>query len=251
MKKRTMEEIRKNVESLVLSYNSFVTEGKVEEALALIPDMEEDVNDYTALAYKKTFDEVAAAENPMHAACLKLQYDSINIKDVKEKESSTIKKEVVDVKKNIDLLRLHKEINGGIGANKDWAYMLQKLNMMLTADAIAKVASTPQEAKEKLEKFDGSYAIADAAKNIDLGKNPVSQTNFKNTLKSIVQAMLGDEYHPKASDLEYLKLVYSKGGKTVRSVSMLQHRNFCWHIANICNNVLTTLGYTVEYKVKK
>ena len=62
-------------------------------------------------------------------------------------------------------------MDGGIGADKEWAYKVEKLNFLLTAQKAKDLGIDPKEVND-------SFAMADISKQIDMGKNPTSKTNL-------------------------------------------------------------------------
>ena len=237
--------LQAKVEELVSQWNELTRtkDAKAEDIQKINEQTEEAVNRHAAVSREMCYTECKNAENPIIHAVTKLSFDTIGIRDEKDSDTGLITRTVVERTKYINLLDLNKYC-GGIGADSQWVYMLEKFNCVLTA-------KKAEDLGIKLKDISDSYAMNDISKKIDLGKNPCSNTQILKTLQSIVTAMLGEEYKATSHDVNYLNSVYSKKGKKALAVSCANHRYLCDYIARICHRVVTGASYEVEYKVKK
>ena len=236
-------EIRSQIDAKVLSYNDIAQNGNASEATKVGNDIDELVAEYTGIARQLVFDELKTTENPMIEAVKRLTFPTIAIKDEKSGEQKIPVRTVIDREKPINLAELHKYC-GGIGHDKNWVYMIQKLNFLLTAQTCIDLGIDPKAVND-------SYAMAAVAAEIDLGKNPTSKTNMLKTLNTIITAMLGDGYKAVSHDVNYLLKVYAKKNRKALVVSCANHKNFTGFIAEICHRIVTGKVYGVEYKAKK
>jgi hypothetical protein len=178
----------------------------------------------------------------MRTACIRLTYASIAAKDVKN-DDDIVERKIVDVEKKIDLERLDKFCDG-IGADKNWVHLAQKMNFLLTAQKCVDLGVDPH-------KLNDSYAMSEIAKSIDMGKTPTSKTNLLRTLQMVVTGMLGEEAKATSHDVNYLLSIYSKKGRKALSVSCANHKYFIGYLAEICHRIILGKAYEVEYKAKK
>ena len=246
-----LAELRQEAENGVSKYNELFQNGKIEEAFRCNESIDASIKEYTQIARDITFDEILEAENPMVEAVRRLTFESIAAKNEKRDFNETEKIPVltiVTVNKNIDVLKLHnyaKKIGyGNIGKEKNWDYLVQKFNFLLTVQTAVDIGVNPKEIKD-------CYDIAAIARDIDMGKTPTSKTNILKTLQMVVTAMLGDGYKVTSHDVNFLLKIYNKKGKSALSVVCANHRFMRQYICEICHRVVTDGKYEAVYKKAK
>lgn len=253
-------ELRELAESKTREYNDAAQNGEMDKATKTEAEIEEAISEYTGIAEMLAFDTCEKSENPMVTAVTMLTFRTIAKKDVnpetievKDVNGKTFRLpgrpifRIVDKEKYIDLAKLHKRITGGIGADKTWIYQVEKMNMCMTAQRAQDLGCSA----ENLKDINDSYAMSEIAKQVQLGKNPCSNTQLLKTLTAIVAAMLGEGYKPNSHDVAFLKSVYAKKGKAALSVACANHKNFRNYIAEVCHRIVTGGIYTVEFKKAK
>lgn len=256
--KLTMPELRAKAEALALVYNEHVQsgnfvprmehptsekdkDGKTINEVVLVDDvMQITVNEYTNIAREQAFETLMAAEDPMLAAILMLEYPTIRIVDKKDENKTPIRT-IEDSTKYVDLLKLHKKVNGGIGKDKNWHLMIEKLNLLMTAQKAIDLGVNPKSVND-------SYAMSDIAKAIDLGKNPTSKTKILETVQTIVTAMIGENFKAKSHDVNFLFSVYSKKSRKALTVSCANHKYMRQYMMEICHRIATDGSYALDYK---
>lgn len=239
-----MAELRALAEAKCIEYNSAMTEAKFGDAAKIEEEITEAVNEYTNKARILVFDECAEAEDPMFEACKRLVYPTIKVRDEKIEDSKLTCRVIEDTEKVIDLAKLNKYVEGGIGHDKDWIYAVEKLNMLLTANKAVDLGLSPEE-------VNASYAMKKISREYDLGKNPASKTNLLKTLNSIVEMMLGEGFKATSHDVNFLLSVYSKKGRRALMVSCANHKNFRQYIQEICYKLINGYAYELDYKKVK
>lgn len=240
----TKAELREKAESLVKDYNDAIQNGRFEEAFKIDEELTQTVNEYTAIAREECFDACRAAENPMLEAVTRLTFATIGTKDTKEGEEKIPVRTVIDRERSIDLLKLHKSVDGGIGYDKNWVHLAEKLNFLLTAQKAIDLGI-------KTTEINDSYAMSEIAKQIDMGKTPTSKTNLLKTLQTIITAMMGEEAKATSHDVNYLMSVYSRKNRKALTVTCANHKYFRGYLAEICNHIVTGNSYVVDYKKAK
>ena len=243
--KRTKAELREAVEALCKQYNENIQEGNFQESTKLNDEIEQTVNEYTSIAREECFDALKATENPMLEAVKQLTFPTIRAKDTKQGDEKIPVRVIEDIEKPIDLLKLHKAVDGGIGADKNWAYKVEKLNFLLTAQKAKDLGIDPKEVND-------SFAMADISKQIDMGKNPTSKTNLLKTVNAVVQAMIGEEYKAVSHDVNFLMSVFSRKKRAALTVSCANHKYLRKYMAEICHRIVMGETYKIEFrKVRK
>ncbi len=242
--KKTKVELRAEAEALVKDYNEAIQSGDFNKSAEINTKLEQVVNEHTSIAREECFAELKATEDPMMAAIKRLTFPTIRCKDTKVGDEKIPVREIEDVDKAIDLLKLHKAVNGGIGKDKNWYLMIEKFNMLMTAQ---KAIDLGLDAKA----INDSYAMSEIAKAIDLGKTPTSKTNLLKTLQAIVTAMIGEEYKAVSHDVNFLLSVYSRKNRKALTVSCANHKYMRQYLMEICHRIVEGKKYEVEYKKVK
>lgn len=206
------------------------------------------VNEYTSIVRDECFNDLKATDDPMLEAVKKLTYQTIRVTDKTEgeKNNKISVSRIEDTEKYIDLLKLHKYVGGdGIGKDKQWAYMVEKLNFLLTAQKAVDLGIDPKAVND-------SYAMSEISKSIDLGKTPTSKTNILKTLQAIVTAMVGDEYKATSHDVNFLYSVYSRKNRAALTVTCANHKYMRQYMAEICHRIVLGKSYAIDFKqIKK
>lgn len=238
-----LAQLKSEVEEFVKSYNDAIQNGRFEESTKADAAMTEKVNEYTATVRDMCFEDCKATDDPMLTAVRTLSYVTIGVKDEKKGDDKVPVRTVVDKERAIDLLKLDKYC-GGIGHDKEWMHVAQKMNFLLTCQKARDLGLDPQ-------KVNDSYAMSEIARQFEMGKNPTSKTNLLRTLQMVITAMLGEGYKATSHDVNFLLSVYSKKNRKALVVSCANHRNFRGYIAEVCHRIVTGKEYELEYKTKR
>jgi len=237
--------LRKEVEDLVSAFNEAYQAGKFEESQKLNNQIEEKVNEYTSIVRDACFEECKASADPMLTAVTLLSFATIGTKDEKKGDDKVPVRIVVDKERQIDLYKLYKYCGDkGIGADPQWLYMAEQLNMLLTAQKAQDLGLDPK-------KVNDSFAMSNIAREIDLGKNPTSKTNMLKTLQAVITAMLGEGYKATSHDVNFLLSVYSRKNRKALTVTTANHKALRGYLAEICHRIVTKKQYAVDYKAVK
>ena len=242
--KKTKAELRETAEALCREYNDNIQNGNFQETTRLNDAIEQAVNEYTSIAKEECFEALKATENPMLEAVKQLTFPTIRARDTKQGDEKIPVRVIEDIERPIDLLKLHKATEGGIGADKNWAYKVEKLNFLLTAQKAVDLGIDPKAVND-------SYAMSEIAREFDMGKNPVSKTNLLKTLQRVITAMLGEEYKATSHDVNFLMSVYAKKNRKALTVTCANHRYFRNYLAEVCHRIVTGKSYELDFKSKK
>lgn len=228
-------------EAKALEYNAAMQEARFADALKIEDEITEAVNEYTALARTMCFEECKNTPDPMLTAIKTLQFVTIAVKDEKIEDEKLTKRTIIERNANIDLVKLHKYCEG-IGHDKDWYHLVQKMNYHLTLSQCERLGVDPKSVKD-------SYLMSDVARSKDFGKNPTSNTTLLKTLQTVITAMIGDEYKAISHDVNYLVDIYckKKNGKAL-TVSVANHKYLVGYLAEVCNRIVTNGRYGVDFK---
>ncbi len=239
-----MAELKAQVSALVLKYNELNQgEGKLDDIRRVDMDTEQAVNEYTGLARDACFAECIATGSPMLEAVKRLKFETIGVKDEMTGDGPVkIPVRILNEhrQRDIDLYKLHTAA-GGIGADKHWVDVIQKINFLLTVDRAIGLGRDPKS-------FSDSYAMSAIARDIDMGKTPTSKTNILRTVQAAVTAMLGDGYKATSHDVNFLLYIYSKKSRNALKVACATHKYMRGYMAEVCHHIVTGEPYDIESK---
>ncbi len=229
-------------------YNAKVQEGNIDGGNIEMPIREviaELVSSYTSIAQDDCFKALRATDDPMIEAIKQLTFSTIRVKEGKTDDEHKVPiSSIEDTEKPIDLIKLNKFVEGGIGKDKGWYFIIEQFNYLLTAQKAIDLGIKP-------DTVHSSYAMKEISRSIDLGKTPTSKTNLLKTLQRVITAMIGEEYKATSHDVNFLMSVYSKKGKKALAVACANHRFFTGYIAEICHKIVLDKEYSVEFKTAK
>ena len=239
------EEIAKrkaSIVALVQKYNELTLNEKTpaKDIKATQDALDKDLADYKVQANHLFYEECEASGDAM-----------LETRDVTDKESKITKRIVEEKPTTVDLDAMHKyslEVlkKDGIGKNKNWRNLLQKINFCLTL-RVAKAIGVKDEVYKDLE---GYYTINAIAKDIDLGKNPLSNTQVLKTLQRAVTDMIGEEYKATSHDVAYMQECISKraGSSVIKAAT---HKEFYKILLDVCHHIVTGDPYGLKAKISK
>ena len=233
----TMPEVKAMAEAyLEKADNAKLATDKTENEEAI----QQCINRFKYLSKTACYAEAKASGDPMQYAVRKFYYPTIKLKEVKDKDSGTVIRSIVDAEAPIDLGDMHKKL-GGIGKDTNWIYTAEKLNYHLTIRAAERVG-----AKVKND----AYQMKKVSQERKLGKDPCSNTQMLKTLKVVISEMLGEEFAGKVTshDVNYLVDVYSNDNKKSKTaITAANHKTLRSYLKKVCYRILNgNKGYDVE-----
>lgn len=241
--------LRAKADEQVKAFNEAFQSGNFTESVKIEDELTQTVNEYTSEVRKMCFDACKATENPMLTAVTLLSFMTIATKDEKVGEGKVPVRVIVDKERQIDLYKLHKYIDGGIGHDKNWLYIAEKFNALMTVAAAQDIGMKGPTGKPITPKeICDSYAMSAIARDIDLGKAPTSDTAMLKQLQVVIAAMIGEEYKVTTHDLKFLKKVYTKKSKKALTITTANHKYLRGYLADICHKLVTGKTYDAEYK---
>ncbi len=237
LKTTDLEEIRAIAEDLLEKAEEC---ENVEEKRAIEADLDEAILYYAATSKEKTYAAAKASDDAMKFAIMNFFFPTLKIKEDKDKDTGIVIRSIIDAERPIDLGDMHKKL-GGIGANNAWIHAAEKFNYHLTIRAAKRVGATVNS---------NAFAMNEVSRQIDMGKNPCSNTQMLKTLQSIIDMMLGDGFKATSHDVNYLVDCYSNDSKKSKtSITLANHKTLRNYLKKICYRILTNgTGYDAEQK---
>ena len=161
-------------------------------------------------------------------------------------------RKIAEKERRVPIDKLHKFVEGGVGVDKKWIYTAQAVNKTFLARAIM------GESKEDVKFADvwrslGGYTMDQAAKALEAGENPVSNTKLLANLRRLISEMFGPEVGKLAIgvDVRHIMHAYLKEDKkdaTGLTSEAATHKRFYDLISVVCHRILTGGTYKVTFK---
>ena len=243
------------IETLVSKYNEHAKYGELKSMKEIDEKIASKVQEYDQAAEKEAFDEFLKAENPMKAAAEAVRYSTVKVADEKGVQKGVIANKVIEASsKPIDPLRLHKRVSGGIGADKSWHFMIEKLNLLLTCRRAIELGVDPRE-------IQNTYSMSEEAAKIEVLLSETDPTKYdknkadevlKQDVQKCVDAMLGTGFSVSDVMCNYLLMIYTKkDNRKALSVTCANHRYMRTYLLEICHAAITGNAFSLNYKAKK
>ncbi len=240
--------LRASAEEKAKVYNALFQEGKISDANKVREEIDELVNEYTSVVRTDCFEACKQSGDPMMKALDLMTFISIAAKDNKKGDEKTPVLEIIDRTMRIDLYKLHKYCNG-IGVDHNWIYMVEQLNLQLTIRGTREIIKDAKKRDEAIAQIVKTYALSNVAREINLGKDPASNTQLLKTLNAIIAAMIGTDYKATSHDVAWLKQAYAKEGKSIGQLIAADHKSLRSKMAVLCHNIThPEMEYSMSYK---
>lgn len=226
------------VATLALSVKTLEDDEVIEE---LEGGLEQAVNCYTAVSKLNTYKAaLASEEGAMRYACREYFFQTIRVKETKDKKTKRVKREIEDAAQQIELLDLHKWIKDnrriadqGIGADTEWPKYANALNLNMAYDTAFRYGDT-----ETMNRLKDATCIKKKYK--EASEYEFNVEDFMSKLRVTVKAMLGDEYDIIDKDWELLKDNYVTDNKKSKlGVKLSNERVFVGLLKKVCCRVVT------------
>lgn len=239
------ENAKKELNTAILN-DSFSQVGKCKEAFDIA------IKEYNELAIIQDFITLRSKSEPMKAAIEQLSIATIESKQNKDKESGIITYTLEPAIKQIDLVAFdefceREKMN--IAYKKDWKYLIEKFCLLITYKIM-------KDLNCDTNKLENTYFISDIARQIDLGKTPISNTALLKQLQTIVDAIIYEEengkntYKVTSYDVNYVIATMTRRGKSGTVVSP-KPSTMHMIVMDVLHRIITDGDYKVEYVTKK
>ena len=235
-KSADLVEIRKSAEELLINAENA---KNLEDRKAYEDALEQTVTYYKAVSKAQAYEAAKSSPDPMRWAINTFSYPTIKVTIATDDAKNKFRR-IDDTESAIDLRDLHAKLDG-IGVDKNWIHIAEKLNYYLTVRSAKRVGATVNS---------DAFVMSDIAKKMDMGKDPCSNTNMLKTLQSVITAMLGEGCKATSHDVNYLIDVYSNDVKKSKtSVSAANHKTLVGYLKKVCYRILNNrTGYDVEQR---
>lgn len=206
--------------------------------------LEQAVNCYTAVSKLNTYKAaLASEEGPMRYACREYFFDTIRVKETKDKKTKRVIRSIEPALQQIELSDLHKWVKDnkridaqGIGADIYWQNHVNALNINMAYDTAVRYGDVETQRRLKdatclKKKYNDAY---------NERKFDCTEADFKELLNNVVKAMLGKEYETIDKDWELLRDNYVTDNKKSKlGVKLSNERVFINLMKKVCCRVVT------------
>jgi len=231
------ERLYAEIEGLVAKYNECKEFNETDEMQKLDEKMKEKIAEYDVLAETEVFNELLAQKDPMAAAARKLRRPTITVRDPKEK-GVTLPRVLEDTFRPIDILRLHKRRNAGIGVDPLWMHKVANLQVLIVAAIAESIGKDAQTVKDGIK-------MSEQARKVKL-----DGSNGTECLTSVIKSMIPVKKDFEATDAQWA-FVYNantKAGKDGRSLVTINPATMRFVVLGILHDVLTGEGFDIICK---
>lgn len=246
------QEIYDAIVALVDEYNESADYKEFKVMKEIDKKIADKVQEYSEAAEAECFAEILEAENPMKRAAEVVRYSTVKVRDVKE--DGTLTRVIEASSKQIDPLRLHKKAKDGIGADKTWFLMIEKLNLLMTCRRAIELGLDPKQVQN-------SYSMSEEACKIECLLSETDPTKYdknaadevlRQDVQKVVDAMLGEGFSVTDVMINYLLMIYTrKDSRKALSVTCANHKYMRTYILDICHAAVTGNEFCLGYKQKK
>lgn len=241
--------------ALVSSYNAAVDEDKIDEIKILTPKLTEKANDHAFHCRQEFIYDCLCTDDPMMEAVKRVYFKSVAVKDDRPKGAKPgviCKKKLEEREIRIDLYDLHAEIDGGIGKDKMWVAMCEKMGFLLSLRVAGEIVNPVDKARE-IAAISGGYSMSEVAEKLNMGDTPTSNTKLLKQLQMLVTATIGEEFKAKSHDVQYLLHAFSSfDNKKTGNIKVSKPKRMRHIVLDILHAIVEGNGYTISgYKMKK
>ena len=174
-------------------------------------------------------------------------YDTIRLHPIKDPVTGVVtSREIIHAAQPVDLDHMNTHYDG-IGADKIWRSELSEYSWELNIALATEVGASA--VKAQLEKYRGNFYADKLAKDIGLGKNPVSKTKILLSTRRIAGHMIGSEWESKvlSTHVAFIKNAYSKvAPRSLAGLDVLTSKGMCGVMRMICSMIVLGIEPTVR-----
>ena len=236
--------LKEEIEKLVKKYNESIEFAEYKTMTKLDEEIKEKISEYTAEAHQRCLNEVKVLDNPMLEIAKRLTFDTITTVDKKDEDGMPTRS-IEPTTKPIDPLKLHKQVTGGIGYDKKWPHLVDRLNMLFTAKSASDLGLDPVEVRNNI----AMHKEAEAIKFKSEEGNP--DEYLLSSIQTVVDAMVGPGYNVNGVMRNFLEKCHTKGGRNNMSVVCSTSKGMRGYMLGICHAAITGEEFSLGYKQKK
>ena len=236
------------LQELVDEYNDDAELADFKHMKELKEKINEKIAEYNLASETECFAELLKAENPLKAAAEKLRYPAVR---VPEEDNKLVID--TDTTKAIDPMRLHRKVKGGIGVDKSWHYMVERLNSSIITRRAIELGIDPETIKSSYAIHDEALKLEGFLSDEDPNAFDLSAANehLQKNMQKVVAAMVG-EYEVPMSLVNYILSIYTKkNNRASLEVAAANHRFMKQYMLEVCHACITGSPVVMTYRKAK
>ena len=246
------EGTRAKIYQLVSKYNEHKAFGEIAKMAAVKKEIDEKISDYTSEKETIALNKLRDEENPMLALANSMTFSTVSAREPKATKDMTVS----DVVRLIDPINLNEKVSGGIGVNRKWPHMIQRLNYALTAFVMLKLGLEPNKVFK-----DVPFTMEEEAARLSCFKSNVSSVGkikmtkaeedlLLNDLQTVVDAMIPGlkVEHKHLWELLVTHCKFDNG--KVSKLTSARDTSFRMNIMRIVSQLVTGAEIEVKYQTK-
>ena len=210
-------------------------------------DLGEAISYYGEVSKNDFYTAASKSGDRMMYAVKTIFYDTIRLHDLKDPVTHLVTgRELIHSAQPVDLDRMNAHYDG-IGADKIWRSELSEFSWELNLALAAEIGAA--DAVSMLNRYRGNFYADKLAKDVGLGKNPVSKTKILLSTRRIVGHMIGAEWESKvlSKHVAFIKGAYSKAApKTVAGLDVLTSKGMCGVLRQVCSMIVLGVDPTIK-----
>ena len=249
-----LNEKKNEILSAISALNKLLVnnESKKADIDKALENIQSEIKAYNAERTRLTFVGLAQTDEPVKNAIIQLNFDIIKLKTNKDKDTDKVSYELVNAKKQIELLEFSKYLGKASFADENWKYKVEKFNQLITFKAV-------KDLNGDMNTIAKSFYISKLAESVDLGKTPTSNTQVLKQLQTVVDAIIHEnksenddtnKFKVLSHDVAYIVKLMCKradSGKIVMPKVSSMHTL----VMDVLHRIVCDLDYKIEYSKKK
>ena len=258
IEKMNMAEVKAKAEELATLWTESAEFAEYKRMKRISDDIAECVARYAVLSEAQCIAHLLKADNPLKEAAMRLTYPTIKAKPVQvDDESEKEEMQITDAERKIDPVKLNRKADDGVGVNKMWPQMIERLTYACTIRRGVKLGIPADELAQirdcfAMSKLAAEYDEFQTSKNPN-AKNPTSEKVLLADLQKVVDAMIGEgEVALELKDVSFLDDVFAKkDNKKKLTETCSNPKQMRIYILEFINRVMTDDSYHLNCRLKK
>lgn len=249
------EELRIQFDQQVAELKTAIANKDFEAINRIEGELKDTEKEYRDELQLNIFGECRDAENPMLEAVTRYSFETISHKMERDGKLITGVEAIYDKVVELDIVKFTKFAQ----LNKVWILKAEKLNQLMCLQ----VGKDLGVSSAQIQSINKDFGFGDkAAKDIKMGKNPLSNNQMTKTLQAIIDDLVfvegsdsksdSNKFKANNHDVAYLRYCYTSRSKRGELTVKTAKNNFiCQLIVDIAHRLITGKVYSVEFKIQK
>ena len=215
--------------------------------------MDTAVREYNEMAVVLEYQTLRAKSAPMLEAIEQLTIACIEAKRNEDKDTKIVTYSIEPTTKQISLVAFDEYCRRDkltITPDKHWMYAVERFCLLVTYRIMKELGGDTK-------KLEDTYYISDIARQIDMGKTPMSNNQMLAQLQQIIDGIILKDnggknlYKATSHDVAYIVQTMTRRGKVSGTVVAPKPATMHTLIMDVLHRIVCNKDYKVEYMTKK